>query len=409
MFRKQAVDNQFDKIWGEVNLTQALKYKVLVAAVTFMVITVLVFLFSADYHRKQRVQGYLTPSAGIIKAYAPEMVYVDEVLVKEGEVVQQDQPLVRLQFRRSLLSGQDMNQALREQLAQQLALLDKQAIKLTQVSQSKQTEQQQKIYELNEQMRLLHLQQAQLATRTELATTRLQNYQSMLTQGFVSQLEIDQAQEALLKLKQAHTRIDAEISTYRQQQATLKLGLQRLPLELEQSLQQNQLSISEKKSKLTQLSAQSKILIKATKAGHITALDIQDGQLLKAQQYMYTILPNDMELYAELLVPTRAFGFVEVGQLTRLKLHSFPYQKFGVIEGSIIETTEFVLLANEVKLPIELTEPVYKVKAKLNQQTMLAYGKQIKLQAGMKFNADIRIDQRSLMEWLFEPLLSLRE
>ena len=68
-----------------------------------------------------------------------------------------------------------------------------------------------------------------------------------------------------------------------------------------------------------------------------------------------------------------------------------------------------MLLANEAKLPIEIKEPVYKVNAKLNTQTILAYGKRIPLQAGMKLNADILVDKRSLIEWLLEPLLSLKD
>ena len=223
----------------------------------------------------------------------------------------------------------------------------------------------------------------------------------MTQQKYLSQLEYETQKKQLLKLKQDDASLEAQRSTLLQQQATLQLTLKRIPLELEQSIQEILLQISAKKEQLARLSGESEVLITASKAGHITALDIKSGQLLKPQQYMFSILPNNMELYAELMIPTRAFGFVEQGQTTHIKMDAFPYQKFGIVKGTIVETSEFALLAKEIDLPIDLKEPMYKVKAKLDRQTMLAYGKSMPLQAGMLLNADVLVDKRSLIEWLF--------
>ena len=75
MFRKQVLENQFDRTWGEVNITQPVKFKFLVILITFIVFTVLVFLFSSDYHKKQHVQGYLSPSTGVVKSYSPDLLF----------------------------------------------------------------------------------------------------------------------------------------------------------------------------------------------------------------------------------------------------------------------------------------------------------------------------------------------
>lgn len=409
MFRRQVLENQFDKIWGEVNLTQPVKYTLLAILIAALVVTALLVLFTSDYHKKQHVQGYLAPSTGVVKSFSPDSVYVKEVLVKEGDVVSINQPIVRLQYRQNLASGLDTHQSLKAQLQVQLNLLAEQASKLQEVSLSQTLATQQEIQELDEQIRLDALQQAHISTQIQLLSARYAKYKSLLKEGFVSKIEADEVKEQLLDQQQALARIKAQSSTHMQRQLTLKMTLKRYPLELEQSLNDNKLRVSEKKRELTRLSAQSEILMTASKAGHITALDMKDGQLLKPQQYMYTILPNEMELYAELLLPTRAFGFVEMGQTTRIKIDSFPYQKFGIVKGEIFETTDFVLFPQEAKLPIDIKEPVYKVKAKLDKQTILAYGRHINLQAGMTLNADILVDKRSLIEWLFEPLLSLKE
>lgn len=57
--------------------------------------------------------------------------------------------------------------------------------------------------------------------------------------------------------------------------------------------------------------------------------------------------------------------------------------------------------------PVMTNEPAYLVTAELISETLVAYGEHIQLKAGMTFSADIQLSQRSLLEWLLEPLYSL--
>lgn len=61
-----------------------------------------------------------------------------------------------------------------------------------------------------------------------------------------------------------------------------------------------------------------------------------------------------------------------------------------------------------MQLPVNLKEPVYRLRAKLTQQQMQAFGKSFFLKSGMLFEADIMLEQRTLIEWLLEPIYSLR-
>jgi len=47
------------------------------------------------------------------------------------------------------------------------------------------------------------------------------------------------------------------------------------------------------------------------------------------------------------------------------------------------------------------------VKAKLENQSIMTYGNQQKLQVGMTFEADVLQEKRSVFEWVFEPLISI--
>jgi membrane fusion protein len=55
-----------------------------------------------------------------------------------------------------------------------------------------------------------------------------------------------------------------------------------------------------------------------------------------------------------------------------------------------------------------LKEPSYRVVARLERQTITAYGGEVALRPDMSLKADIVFDRRSLIAWLFDPLLSVR-
>ena len=58
--------------------------------------------------------------------------------------------------------------------------------------------------------------------------------------------------------------------------------------------------------------------------------------------------------------------------------------------------------------PLTVREAAYRITAKLDKQTVSAMGQEIPLRSGMLVNADILLEQRSLLEWIFEPVLQLR-
>lgn len=65
-------------------------------------------------------------------------------------------------------------------------------------------------------------------------------------------------------------------------------------------------------------------------------------------------------------------------------------------------------LQRKLDIPIQTEEPTYRVRIELDKQYVLNGDKRVKLQNGMSMIADIEYDRRSLIEWLFSPLLSVK-
>ena len=58
-------------------------------------------------------------------------------------------------------------------------------------------------------------------------------------------------------------------------------------------------------------------------------------------------------------------------------------------------------------IALALNEPVYRIRASLEAQLIRAYGEAVALRPGMLLDAEIVKDRRTLIEWLFEPILSM--
>jgi membrane fusion protein len=65
-------------------------------------------------------------------------------------------------------------------------------------------------------------------------------------------------------------------------------------------------------------------------------------------------------------------------------------------------------LQRKLDIPIQTQEPTYRVRIELDKQYVLNGDNRVKLQNGMSMIADIEYDRRSLIEWLFSPLLSVK-
>jgi membrane fusion protein len=108
-----------------------------------------------------------------------------------------------------------------------------------------------------------------------------------------------------------------------------------------------------------------------------------------------------------LQVPTRAAGFLALGQEVKLQVDAFPFQRFGTITARISGLP--VAVSRPQGDAGAKAEPVYLVTAKIQDPTVRAFGSKHMLQPGMTFTASIVTAKRSLFEWLFEPLLAVSE
>lgn len=366
------------------------------------------YLITAEYEKKQKVSGYLSPSSGLIKIYSPQGYYVTEIYVKEGASVNKGDPIFKLERSKSFSLDSDTNKLLADGLSKQINLMEDRKISINELKEEKERE---LIERLGNIIKIINLKKEkikQIELRKSIIYSRLKNYNKMSKNGHMSIIENEKQKNMLLKINEDLIQEKSDLVKYIDEKQNISNKIKRIPIDIKKEIQQINIEISEKRNQLYRIKSEQTQVILASKKGKIAAISVELGQKMKGQQYMATLIPESEELNAILFIPTRSFGFVDVGQESRLKMDAFPYQKFGSIVAEIIETEKSVILPNEHNYPVNFSEPMYRVEARLKEQSIYAYGKKIPLKVGMTLNADVIVDKRSLGEWLLEPFLALR-
>lgn len=174
------------------------------------------------------------------------------------------------------------------------------------------------------------------------------------------------------------------------------------------------LSLHNFEKELNQAKGGVEYAIRAPEEGTISMLITPVGDRVTSETLLGAIVPKNSQLEGQLFVPTSKAGFVKVGQKVLLKYKAYPYQRFGLYEATVNRIDKSILNPHDMQvtrtfsIPVRMEEAFYRVTVTLQQQTVNIYGKPYPLTAGMIFDGVILGEQRSIWQWIFEPIYSLK-
>ena len=128
------------------------------------------------------------------------------------------------------------------------------------------------------------------------------------------------------------------------------------------------------------------------------------GGVVTQAQPLMTIVPENSPLEVEAQVLNRDIGHVKVGQRVINKVETFDFTRYGYIEGTVLWAgTDSV---NDPRLG-----PVYPIRIKLHaaETPSLVNGRKGIVSAGMNVTADLRTDERRVIDYFIAPLLRYRQ
>jgi hemolysin D len=135
------------------------------------------------------------------------------------------------------------------------------------------------------------------------------------------------------------------------------------------------------------------------------------GSVLREAETLVTLVPDNADLYVEASVPSRDIGYLKLGDSVRVKLESYPFQRFGTISGVL---TVISPDSQPLKEGDDKSQVVYRVQVKLDDRAAALLARSIHLKPGLVASAEIKTGGETIANYILHPIIrigdeSLRE
>jgi hemolysin D len=389
-------------------------------------------------------QGALAPASEVRRFYAPVDGELVNLYVAEGQPVTKGDVLARLNARGAIEAASNAMQAQlklenaeREwrQFPEKKALLEQRAATLRQAMELEE-QQHQKRTALGTRQ-LVDAQNAQLAeARTNVEETRrardaaqleVEKFERVLKGpggSGVSLLQVESKRNAKLAADNAYRVAQSRVSelTARQGQELVQAqaqlessGEQLKKLRLDYEAAANELASAEEKLRLQLNTARVEadaaarirfenidkdnfLQIVAPVSGVVTELtSTQPGDKVQANAPLGGIAPSRSRSIVKVEIAENDRAFLREGLPVKLKFNAFPYQRYGVING----TLEYVSPATKPSL--QTKQPVYEARISLERDNYQVAGTKYPLRYGMTAAVEIIVRERRLIDLALDP------
>jgi membrane fusion protein len=251
--------------------------------------------------------------------------------------------------------------------------------------------------------------------RLALAQQTLAQFESLQRDNFVSAAQVQARTAEVLDVQAKLQALARQRSAQLRDIGSLEAQRRELPLRTLAALGEIERDLATLAQDAAETDARQRIVVRAPQDGVLTAVLAEPGHSVSPASALASLMPADAKLQAQLFAPSSAVGFVRATQPVQLRYQAFPYQKFGHHAGQVLQVSRTPLQAAELAglpLPESLkaapsAEPLYRITVQLDEQAVRAYGQAQPLAAGMQLEADVLLDRRRIIEWIFEPLFSV--
>ena len=367
------------------------------------------------------------PTGAVNKIQHLEGGIISEIMVRDGDLVEKDQVLMRLKPEASQaeLSQAETRQAsLRLEAERYRALAESRDPDFTLLMDQypELAKNQQEIYriktdldssqreildvqikERNAELAQLQQQEGTLRRSVELLNQEVTMRRSLYEQGLNSKVLFLNIQRELNEAQGNLSSVIAEMARARETIA-------------EANLRQNELRNSQREEALSELGrlggeiAQAdealrklkdrvaRLEIRAPSKGYIKGLQFTTiGGVIAPAQVVMELVPTDDALVAETRISTEDIGHVHLGQPVTVKVSAFDYIRYGSISGELVSISASTFVDEDGR-------PYYKGRVALDSDQVGEGARAQPIIPGMTVQADIQTGERTLLQYLLKPV-----
>ena len=409
-----------------------LPHVLLVAVVLFFLLT----LAWAAYFKIEEVargDGRIITRSQVQVVTNLEGGIIAEIFVREGDVVQKDQPLMRIDPTRFVAAYRESEQsslALKAKIARLTAEVNRTSLSMPAEIQkgsavvaqheiglyrARQAELatksqifRQQLVQRESELRELQSRAERLAEQLVLADREIAITAPLVKRGIVSEVE-------LLRLEREQTRTRSDLDQARLSAPRARAAIDEARSKLADAettfRAQGGGELVQAQSELAKLSEQipaledraARTLVRAPMHGIVkTIANKTVGGVVQPGSPMVEMVPKEDTLLVETQLRPNDIAFVHVGQRAIVKLTAYDYSIFGGLEGKI----EY--LSADSTVP-QQGEPFFVAHVRTQTNAVDYFGKKLPISPGMIASVDVITGKRSILYYLTKPINRARE
>ncbi|WUR11429.1 HlyD family efflux transporter periplasmic adaptor subunit [[Empedobacter] haloabium] len=409
LFRREAIEANQPHWLGDIVVIQPPSARLVSCLTAAVLAGLLLLLGCGEYTRRTPVSGRLVPAAGLVQVYTNQAGIVVKRYVAEGEPVRAGQAMYAISGERQSGTEADTQMAISRELAARRDSVQAELATKQEVLRDQERRIGRAIGKLRDELARADEQIVDQGRRLTLEAATAARYQELFNTGYVSGELLKEKQGQLLDQKSRLTALQRErmvvsrgIDEKQDELADLQARHASDAAALTRQLSQNRQDWSAAELRRREV-------IVAPRAGVATGIAVEAGQTVTAGTALASIVPSGSRLQARLYAPSKAIGFIAVGDQVKLRYEAFPYQRFGLAEGRVVSISR-APVAVTVALNAGTVQPPaaqYEIVVELARQTILVAGVERPLPPGMLLDADILSETRRLYQWLFVPFYEL--
>ncbi|CAD5787290.1 HlyD family secretion protein [Escherichia coli] len=392
------MEKNYRSDFGDVIVTTTYSQRAIITCSVFIFICVILFMSFADYTQKRTVNGIVFPDKGIVNIKSKQSGTLSAFYIKGGDYVNAGEKLFAIDASSSTQYFRNNEENYRELLS-----------KLREVSGSETLD---NINTLNAKRKLTEEQIDQTRNSIDIMTNQVRlldaaiqsqqvtfnRIQEAYKKKYVADIEKNNAEMQLIDKKMQRQSLNNEISSREGQIISLKKELDDTIDRIKNIQNEDKKESLQSLMKMYGIASDTESVLRAPVAGKVAEIVERTGRFVNAGDTILTVIPQGSVNQIVAFISPELIGEIKKGTKVALKYDSYPYQRFGVEHGVIIDISRVPLQPEDIytNFGLKFENACFRVGIKIIERK-----ESITVIPSMSLKVEIPTRKASIIKWIF--------
>lgn len=237
-----------------------------------------------------------------------------------------------------------------------------------------------------------------------LEESKERSYAPLVSKGYVSKNQYYSEEQAVIQLRQD---LAAQRSKRDETSAARDAAMRERSVYVDnarrtwlEKIHDDDQKIAGLNQELTKATQQQRFLhLTAPADGTVQQLAVHTvGGVVTPAQTLMTVVPDGRKFEVSAIINNQDIGFIKVGQRAEIKVETFPYERYGVLQGTVVQVSNDAVQDDKLGL-------IFTAQIALADDEMHIGDRWIHLVPGMAVTAEIKTGRRRIISYVLSPLV----